>query len=91
VLLLDEPASALDPGTTSKIDELMVKLKKNYTVVLVAHNMQQAARVASKIVFLYGGDIVEIGPLRRCLKSRRASSPRSTSAGSSYSRGIPPP
>jgi phosphate transport system ATP-binding protein len=61
VILFDEPASALDPGSTAKVEELMVALKKNYTVVLVTHNMQQAARVANKVVFLYRGDIVEIG------------------------------
>ncbi len=61
VILFDEPASALDPGSTAKVEELMVELKRNYTVVLVTHNMQQAARVASKVVFLYKGDIVEMG------------------------------
>lgn len=61
VILFDEPASALDPGSTAKVEELMVSLKRNYTVVLVTHNMQQAARVANKVVFLYKGDIVEIG------------------------------
>ncbi|MCL4518063.1 MAG: phosphate ABC transporter ATP-binding protein PstB [Thaumarchaeota archaeon] len=59
VLLLDEPASALDPGSTSKIEELMVDLKRNYTIVLVTHNMQQAARVASKVAFLYKGEVIE--------------------------------
>lgn len=61
VILFDEPASALDPGSTAKVEELMVALKRNYTVVLVTHNMQQAARVANKVVFLYKGDVVEIG------------------------------
>src|SRR5579875_957157 len=61
VLLLDEPASALDPGSSSKIEELMVDLKKNFTVVLVTHNMQQAARVANNVAFLYKGELVEIG------------------------------
>ncbi|MHB8567232.1 MAG: phosphate ABC transporter ATP-binding protein PstB [Nitrososphaerales archaeon] len=61
VLLLDEPASALDPGATAKIDELMFELKKNYTVVLVTHNMQQAARVANNVAFLYKGELVEVG------------------------------
>jgi phosphate transport system ATP-binding protein len=61
VILFDEPASALDPGSTAKVEELMVSLKRIYTVVLVTHNMQQAARVANKVVFLYKGDIVEIG------------------------------
>lgn len=61
VILLDEPASALDPGSASKIEELMVELKRSFTVVLVTHNMQQAARVATKVIFLYKGDIVETG------------------------------
>ncbi len=61
VILFDEPASALDPGSTAKVEELMVALKRIYTVVLVTHNMQQAARVANKVVFLYKGDIVEVG------------------------------
>jgi phosphate transport system ATP-binding protein len=62
VLLMDEPASALDPGSTSKVEELMVELKSNYTVVLVTHNMQQAARVGTNVAFLYKGDLVEFGP-----------------------------
>ena len=62
VILMDEPASALDPGSTSKVEELMVDLKENYTVVLVTHNMQQAARVGTSVVFLYKGDLVEFGP-----------------------------
>lgn len=61
VILFDEPASALDPGSTAKVEELMVALKRNYTVVLVTHNMQQAARVANKVVFLYKGEVVETG------------------------------
>jgi phosphate transport system ATP-binding protein len=61
VLLMDEPASALDPGSTSKIEELMVDLKKNYTVIVVTHNVQQAARVADNVAFLYRGEIVEVG------------------------------
>lgn len=61
VLLFDEPASALDPGSTAKVEELMVDLRKHYTVVLVTHNMQQAARVGNKVIFLYKGDIVETG------------------------------
>jgi phosphate transport system ATP-binding protein len=62
VILMDEPASALDPGSTSKVEELMVELKENYTVVLVTHNMQQAARVGTSVAFLYKGDLVEFGP-----------------------------
>jgi phosphate transport system ATP-binding protein len=62
VLLMDEPASALDPGSTSKVEELIVGLTENYTVVLVTHNMQQAARVGTSVAFLYKGDLVEFGP-----------------------------
>lgn len=61
ILLLDEPASALDPGSTAKIEELMVELKKDLTIILVTHNMQQAARVANKVAFLYKGNLVEVG------------------------------
>jgi phosphate transport system ATP-binding protein len=64
VLLMDEPASALDPGSTAKVEELMVELKENYTVVLVTHNMQQAARVGTNVAFLYKGDLVEFGDAR---------------------------
>lgn len=61
ILLMDEPASALDPGSTSKIEELIVDLKQDYTVVIVTHNMQQAARIANRVVFLYKGEVVEVG------------------------------
>ena len=61
ILLMDEPASALDPGSTSRIEELIVDLKQNYTVVVVTHNMQQAARVANNVAFLYKGEVVEVG------------------------------
>ena len=61
ILLMDEPASALDPGSASKVEELIVDLRQNYTVVVVTHNMQQAARVANNVVFLYKGEVVEIG------------------------------
>ena len=61
ILLMDEPASALDPGSTSKIEELIVDLKQNYTVVIVTHNIQQAARIADSVVFLYKGEVVETG------------------------------
>lgn len=59
VLLMDEPASALDPISTSKIEELMFELKKNLTIVIVTHNMQQAARVSDKCAFFLTGEIVE--------------------------------
>ena len=62
VILMDEPASALDPTATAKIEEAMVRLKKNYTIVIVTHNMQQAARVADQTAFFYLGELVEFGP-----------------------------
>ncbi|EHQ25495.1 phosphate ABC transporter ATP-binding protein PstB [Mucilaginibacter paludis] len=61
VILMDEPCSALDPLSTSKIEELIVKLKKDYTIVIVTHNMQQAQRIADKTVFMYLGEIIEEG------------------------------
>ena len=62
VLLMDEPCSALDPIATAKIEELVKKLKEEYTVVIVTHNMQQAARVADYTAFLYIGKLIEFGP-----------------------------
>ena len=61
VLLLDEPASALDPISTLKIEELIFELKSNYTVVIVTHNMQQAARVSDYTAVLYLGELIEFG------------------------------
>ncbi|EUJ25579.1 phosphate transporter ATP-binding protein [Listeria floridensis FSL S10-1187] len=59
VLLLDEPASALDPISTSKIEDLIDELKEKYTIVIVTHNMQQAARVSDYTAFFYLGEVVE--------------------------------
>lgn len=61
VLLMDEPTSALDPASTMKIEDLMSELKKSYTVVIVTHNMQQAARISDKTAFFLVGEMVEIG------------------------------
>ena len=61
VILMDEPCSALDPIATSKIEELIVSLKRDYTVVIVTHNMQQAARVSDLTAFMYLGQLVEFG------------------------------
>ena len=61
VILMDEPASALDPISTSKLEELIVQLKKKYTIIIVTHNMQQAARISDKTAFFYMGDLVEYG------------------------------
>ncbi len=61
VILMDEPASALDPIATQKIEELIQELKKDYTIVIVTHNMQQAARVSDNTAFFYMGKLIEIG------------------------------
>ncbi|MCI7441597.1 MAG: phosphate ABC transporter ATP-binding protein PstB, partial [Clostridium sp.] len=61
VILMDEPTSALDPISTSKVEELMDELKKQYTVVIVTHNMQQAGRIADKTAFFLTGEVVEFG------------------------------
>jgi phosphate transport system ATP-binding protein len=60
VLLMDEPASALDPISTSKIEELIYELKQHYTIIIVTHNMQQAARVSDRTAFFYLGELVEV-------------------------------
>jgi phosphate transport system ATP-binding protein len=62
VLLMDEPASALDPASTLRIEELVQELKQSYTVVIVTHNMQQAARVADWTLFMLLGEGIEFGP-----------------------------
>ncbi|MGO9056927.1 MAG: phosphate ABC transporter ATP-binding protein PstB [Candidatus Binataceae bacterium] len=61
VLLMDEPCSALDPISTARIEELILELKASYTIVLVTHNMQQAARASDSTAFLYNGDLIEFG------------------------------
>ena len=65
VLLMDEPTSALDPISTSKVEELATELKENYTIVMVTHNMQQAARISDKTAFFLLGELVEMGPTER--------------------------
>ncbi len=62
VLLMDEPCSALDPVSTAKVEDLIMDLRDNFTVVIVTHNMQQAARVADFTVFMYLGEVIEFGP-----------------------------
>jgi phosphate transport system ATP-binding protein len=62
VLLLDEPASALDPASTARIEDLIFELKRDYTIVIVTHNMQQAARVSDQTAFFFQGRLVEAGP-----------------------------
>ena len=62
VLLMDEPTSALDPISTMKIEDLALELKKNYTIIIVTHNMQQASRISDKTAFFLTGEVVEYGP-----------------------------
>ena len=59
VLLMDEPASALDPISTAKVEELIHEIKKDYTIIIVTHNMQQATRVSDKTAFFYLGQLIE--------------------------------
>ncbi|NDV84246.1 phosphate ABC transporter ATP-binding protein PstB [Bacteroides sp. 51] len=65
IILMDEPASALDPISTLKIEDLIYELKEEYTIVIVTHNMQQAARVSDKTAFFYLGELIEYGSTRR--------------------------
>jgi phosphate transport system ATP-binding protein len=65
IVLMDEPASALDPLSTSKIEELIVQLKENYTIVIVTHNMQQAARISDMTAFFYLGELIEFDKTKK--------------------------
>ena len=65
VLLMDEPCSALDPKSTAAVEDLIHELRKQYTIVIVTHNMQQASRVSDHTAFLYQGDLIEYGPTKR--------------------------
>ena len=65
IILMDEPASALDPIATARIEELILNLKKDFTIVIVTHNMQQAARISDQTAFFYIGELVEFGPTGR--------------------------
>ena len=69
VLLMDEPASALDPIATAKIEELIYELKSTYTIVIVTHNMQQAARVSDYTAFFYMGNLVEFDSTEKIFTS----------------------
>jgi phosphate transport system ATP-binding protein len=71
VLLMDEPASAIDPIATAKIEDLMFELKKNYTIVIVTHSMQQAARVSDFTAFFFQGKIIEYGPTKELFMNPR--------------------
>ncbi len=72
VILMDEPCSALDPIATAKIEELVVQLKENYTVVIVTHNMQQAARVSDFTAFMYLGQLIEFGDTTSVFENPRS-------------------
>lgn len=69
VILMDEPCSALDPISTAKVEELMLELKKKYTLVIVTHNMQQAQRVSDFTVFMYLGELIEVGETRQIFQN----------------------
>ena len=71
IILLDEPCSALDPISTSKIEELIMDLKKDYTIVIVTHNMQQAARVSDYTGFFLMGELIEFGQTRQIFHNPR--------------------
>ena len=65
IILMDEPCSALDPISTARIEELLLELKESYTIVIVTHNMQQAARTADFTTFMYAGDLIEFGETKQ--------------------------
>jgi len=69
VLLLDEPASALDPISTQKVEERLYDLKRELTIIIVTHNLQQAGRVSDTTAFFYLGRLIEIGPTNRIFTS----------------------
>jgi phosphate transport system ATP-binding protein len=71
VILLDEPTASLDPQGTQRIEELLFELKRDYTIVIVTHNMQQAARVSDTTTFFYLGTMVETGPTRQIFTAPR--------------------
>ena len=79
VLLLDEPCSALDPISTGKIEELISELKADYTVVIVTHNMQQAARCSDSTAFMYLGELIEFSDTDNLFTARRKSRLKTTS------------
>ena len=68
---MDEPACALDPIATAKIEDLIHELKERYTIVIVTHNMQQAARVSDQTAFFYMGELVEVGPTEQIFTNPR--------------------
>jgi len=71
VILFDEPCASLDPISTAKIEELILELKRQYTIAIVTHNMQQAARVSDRTAFFLMGELIEVGPTGRIFKAPR--------------------
>nr|MBF0222833.1 phosphate ABC transporter ATP-binding protein [Desulfobulbaceae bacterium] len=71
VILMDEPCSALDPIATAKIEELIAELRQQYTIVIVTHNMQQAARVSQRTAYFHLGDLIEVGYTDRLFTTPR--------------------
>jgi phosphate transport system ATP-binding protein len=69
IILMDEPASALDPIATARIEELVLELKRDFTIVIVTHNMQQAARISDETAFFYLGELVEFGATAKIFTS----------------------
>lgn len=69
IILMDEPTSALDPFSTMRIEELIIELKKYYTIIIVTHNMQQAGRISDKVAFFLNGDLVEYGATEQIFTS----------------------
>jgi len=65
IILMDEPASALDPIATSRVEDLILELKKDFTIVIVTHNMQQATRISDETAFFYMGELIEAGPTQK--------------------------
>ena len=81
ILLMDEPASALDPISTSKIEDLIYELKKEYTIVIVTHNMQQAARVSDRTAFFYMGELVEYDQTQQMFLNPSKEAPQNYGTG----------
>ena len=71
IILMDEPCSALDPIATAKVEDLITELKKDYTIVIVTHNMQQASRCSDQTAFLYLGRIIEVADTAEIFKNPR--------------------
>ena len=86
VLLMDEPASALDPASTARIEDLIFELKRNYTIVIVTHNMQQAARVSDLTAFFFQGRLIEAGPDRPAVHAAAGEADRGLHHGTVWLR-----